>query len=70
MNLIREVVREALATGYLSLEAEDKLRSLLKNQYDIEDFEAFMNLQQAAREGQVKQESRESRVAPPCPRIG
>ncbi|MDJ0902023.1 MAG: hypothetical protein QNJ55_24800 [Xenococcus sp. MO_188.B8] len=59
MQLIREVVQQALNTGYLTLEAEDSLRSMLKHKYEIEDFEAFIQLQQAAMMGEVKQESRE-----------
>ena len=59
MKLIREVVKQALKTGYLTLEAEENLRKMLKNKYDLEDFEAFIDLQQAAMVGMVKQESRE-----------
>lgn len=60
MVLIREIVQEALATGYLTVEAEKQLRQLLqKTKYGLEDFYAFMNLQQAAINGHVKQESRE-----------
>lgn len=59
MKLIREVVKQALNTGYLSIEAENKLRKMLKNKYDLEDLEAFINLQQAAMVGMVRQESRE-----------
>jgi hypothetical protein len=59
MIRIRDVVQKALATGYLSVEAENQLRHLLTTRYDIEDFNAFMNLQEAAMIGQVKQESRE-----------
>ena len=59
MKLIREVVKQALKTGYLTLEAEENLRKMLKNKYDLEDFEAFIDLQQAAMLGMVKQESRE-----------
>lgn len=58
MYLIRELVKQALETGYLTLEAEEKLRILLRNKYDPEDFEAFMLLQQAAMAGTVRQESR------------
>jgi hypothetical protein len=32
---------------------------MLKNKYELEDLEAFINLQQAAMIGRVKQESRE-----------
>ncbi len=59
MYLIREVVQQALKTGYLSVAAEEQLRHLLQNKYDLEDLDAFMKLQFAAMSGQVKQESRE-----------
>ena len=58
MNIIREVVQQALDSGYLTLEAEEKLRLMLRKKYDLEDFEAFMKLQQAAMIGDVRQESR------------
>lgn len=60
MSLIRKIVRETLASGYLTVEAEEELRQLLQmTKYDIEDFKAFMALQTEAMEGRVKQESRE-----------
>jgi hypothetical protein len=59
MQLIREIVEQALNTGYLTLEAEEKLRMMLKSKYELEDLEAFIDLQQAAMVGVVKQESRE-----------
>jgi len=59
VNLIREVVQQAINTGYLTLEAEERLRFLLRGKYEQEDFEAFVALQHAAMLGQVKQESRE-----------
>jgi hypothetical protein len=59
MLLIRNVVQQALSTGYLTLEAEDQLRQMLARRYDREDLNAFMTLQQAAMTGRVKQESRE-----------
>jgi hypothetical protein len=55
---IREVVKHALETGYLTLEAEESLRRMLTGKYSDEDFEAFIRLQQAAMSGQVRQESR------------
>lgn len=61
MVRIREVVEQAIKTGYLTLQAEEELRLMLKNKYELEDFEAFIQLQQAARIGTVKQESRELR---------
>ena len=64
MRLIREVVKQALKTGYLTIEAEEKLRKMLRNKYDLEDLEAFINLQQATMLGMVKQESRELLAAP------
>ncbi|MDY6937067.1 MAG: hypothetical protein SWY16_05305 [Cyanobacteriota bacterium] len=61
MVLIRDIVRQTLASGYLSLTEEEQLRQLLTSKYDVEDFQAFIHLQRAALEGQVKQESRELR---------
>lgn len=60
MTYIREVVQQALKTGYLTLEAENRLRKMLSRQYSDEDLEAFLLLQRAAMTGQVKQQSRES----------
>jgi hypothetical protein len=62
MVLIRDVVKQVLGTGYLTLAEENQLRSLLKTKYDIEDFNAFMTLQEAAMNGLIKQESRQSKV--------
>jgi hypothetical protein len=58
MISIRDLVQQALSTSYLTIEAEEQLRQLLRSKYDIEDLKAFMRLQQAAMEGFVKQESR------------
>ncbi|MBH8562504.1 hypothetical protein I8748_10000 [Nostoc sp. CENA67] len=59
MTRIRDVVQQALASGYLTVEAENQLRHLLTTRYDLEDFNAFMTLQEAAMNGKVKQQSRE-----------
>jgi len=59
MSLIREIVQQALTTGYLTVEAEEQLRQLLLTKYDWEDFKAFITLQHEAMEGRVRQESRE-----------
>ena len=59
MKLIREIVKQALNTGYLTLEAEEKLKTMLRNKYELEDLEAFINLQQATMIGIVRQESKE-----------
>ena len=61
MALIREVVQQTLATGYLTIAAEAQLRQLLTTHYDQEDLNAFMRLQVAAMSGQVRQEARELR---------
>ena len=61
MVLIRDVVQQAIATGYLTVSAEDRLRQLLKTKYDLEDLNAFMALQEAAIAGRVRQESRDRR---------
>jgi len=64
MAMIREVVEQALTTGYLTVEAENQLRQMLTTtKYDIEDLNAFMSLQLAAMAGRVRQESREVRDA-------
>jgi hypothetical protein len=55
---IREVVQQAISTGFLSIEAEDQLRHMLARKYEREDFQAFMQLQHAAMVGSVRQESR------------
>jgi len=59
MVSIRELVQEAIASGYLSLDAENQLRQQLATKYDFEDFQAILELQDAAMEGRVLQESRE-----------
>ncbi len=61
MMLIRDLVQEAIKTGYLSVAAEEQLRNLLKTKYELEDFDAFMTLQEAASSGRIRQESRELR---------
>ena len=59
MKLIREIAKQALTTGYLTLEAEERLRMMLRKKYELEDLEAFINLQQATMLGIVRQESKE-----------
>lgn len=56
---ICEIVRQAFALGYLTVEAEEQLRQLLRKKYDKSDFRAFMQLQYAVMSGTVRQESRE-----------
>ena len=57
---IREIVCQAHKRGVLSLDDEDHLRHLLSRKYGAEDFQAFIQLQQAIITGTVKQESREN----------
>jgi hypothetical protein len=59
MTRIRDLVQKALDSGYLTVEAENQLRQLLSLRYDREDFYAFMTLQEAAMNGDVRQQSRE-----------
>jgi len=56
---IRQLVEEILETGYLSIEVEEQLRQRLTQKYDLDDFNAFLQLQQAAMQGKIRQESRE-----------
>jgi hypothetical protein len=58
MILIREIVQQALAQNYLTVEAEEQLRRLLRSKYDSEDLKAFVQLQVAAMEGHIRLESR------------
>ncbi len=61
MMVIREVVQQALTTGYLTVEAENQMRQMFTTtNYSLEDLNAFMSLQLAAMAGRVKQESLEA----------
>ncbi|MDZ8188075.1 MAG: hypothetical protein RMX96_24880 [Nostoc sp. ChiSLP02] len=64
MALIKEIVEKALTTGYLSIAAEDEVRSLIQSDYDSEDLDAWIILQRAIVAGDVKQESRRKKAAP------
>ena len=59
MSLISQLVHQALSTGYLGIESENKLRALLTESYGKDDFYAFRKLQDAVMRGSVRQESRE-----------
>jgi hypothetical protein len=62
MASICEIVQQAVATGHLTVEAENQLRLLLQTtQYGLEDLNAFMILQEFAMDGVVRQESRQLR---------
>ena len=58
---MQEIIQEALRKGYLTIEAENQLRKLLRTKCNREDISAFMKLQREAMEGNVKQEARELR---------
>ena len=60
MSLISTIVRKALETGYLTVEAEEMLRQQLQmTKYGLEDFEAFITLQKEVMEGRVRQQALE-----------
>jgi hypothetical protein len=59
--LVRDVIKQAIATGYLSLEAENEIQQIFSSAHcELEDLNAFMSLQLAAMAGRVKQQSLES----------
>jgi len=58
MALIKEIVQQAITTGYLSVVAEGKVRSQLQSNYDSEDLDAWIIFQRAIVAGDIKQESR------------
>ncbi len=45
MVLIKEIVQEALTSGYLSVVAENQMRVLIQTNYDSEDLDAWIILQ-------------------------
>jgi hypothetical protein len=65
MALIREIVQQALTTGYLSLAAEDKLHQLVQVEFEEEDIDALMRLEQAAIAGTIKKESQPLKPSSP-----
>ena len=68
MVQIREVVKQAIAAGYLSLEAESEMQNIFSSaKCDLEDLNAFMSLQLAAMAGRVRQESLEVMKMPNFP---
>jgi hypothetical protein len=60
MTTIHQLVQQTLERGYLTIDVEQQLRNLVQTtKYGLEDLNAFVNLQIAAKDGQIKQESRE-----------
>lgn len=60
MNQLRNILKQALECGYLTVEAEEQLRQILADKYDPEDLENFLILQESLSTGKVKQQSREN----------
>jgi hypothetical protein len=63
MNLISQVVKNALSSGYLTVEAEDILRRLYDVGYSLEDITALSMLQRGVLSGQIKRLSQETQRA-------
>ncbi|MBW4556052.1 MAG: hypothetical protein KME59_08955 [Trichormus sp. ATA11-4-KO1] len=63
MVLIKEIVQQALNTGYLSVAAQNQMQVLLQASYDSDDLDAFIILQRAVVAGDVKQESRTQKLS-------
>ncbi len=60
MTSIGTIVGKALATGCLTVEAEELLRQQLQmTKYGLEDFEAFITLQKEVMEGRVRHQALE-----------
>ncbi|MGB3403824.1 MAG: hypothetical protein WBA77_14135 [Microcoleaceae cyanobacterium] len=60
MVTIHQLVQQTLEQGYLTIDVEQQLRNLVQTtKYGLEDMNAFVNLQIAAKDGHIKQESRE-----------
>ncbi|MBW4560639.1 MAG: hypothetical protein KME32_05675 [Mojavia pulchra JT2-VF2] len=62
MVFIKEIVQQALTTGYLSLAAQNQIQVLLQGDYDSEDLDAYIILQRAVVAGDVKQEARSQKA--------
>lgn len=59
MPSIRDIVQQAFLVQFLSVEAEEQLRMMLRGKYEMADFQAFMKLQYAVMKGHIRQEARE-----------
>ncbi len=57
MIMIKEIVNQAIALGYLSVKAQNQIRNLMQSNYDSEDLDALIILQRSVMSGEVKQES-------------
>ncbi|MBK1990178.1 hypothetical protein A0J48_022065 [Sphaerospermopsis aphanizomenoides BCCUSP55] len=57
MIAIKEIVQQALDTGYLSVMAQDQIHKLLQTNYDSEDLDALIILHRSIADNEVKQET-------------
>jgi mannose/fructose/N-acetylgalactosamine-specific phosphotransferase system component IIB len=57
MVLIRDIVKSALRTGYLSLDSQEHLDKLLQGEFEEQDIDALMMLDEAVNSGRVRKES-------------
>ncbi len=62
MILIKEIVQQALTSGYLSIADQNQMQLLLQSNYDSDDLDAFIILQRAVVAGDVKRESRSQKT--------
>ena len=60
---MKEIVQQALNTGYLSIAAQNQIRLLLQSDYDSDDLDAYIILQRAVVAGDVKQEPRTQKAS-------
>ena len=60
---MKEIVQQALKTGYLSIAAQNQIRLLLQSDYDSDDLDAYIILQRAVVAGDVKQEARTQKAS-------
>lgn len=63
MVLIKEIVQQALTTGYLSVADQNQLQVLLQTSYDSEDLDAYIILQRAIVAGNVRLERRKRKAS-------
>lgn len=62
MTLIAQVVKETLASGYLTEKAEQRIQRLFDQTCDLEDINALEQLQQALTRGQVKRQTEQDKL--------
>lgn len=62
MKLIKEIVQQALATGYLNAQEQHQIRVQLQTNYDSEDLDAYIILQRAIAAGEVRREPSSQRL--------